>query len=132
MIIESLQADSINETQRHKDTEAQRKPPLSNLDGGFLRASVSLCFSSNFHCGRTITEMIHLDVQLAQHGKQQIRHRGVLRIPEVPSAFEMARRTAGQNDGKWGVIVLIAVTHRTAIEHQGMVEKITVAIRRVL
>src|SRR5262245_29130686 len=93
---------------------------------------VSLCFSSNLHDSRTVTEMIHLDVQLAEHGKQQVRHRRVLRITDVPSAFETARRTAGQKDGKRGVIVLIAVTHRAAVEHHGMVEKIAVAIRRVL
>src|SRR5262245_55246383 len=112
---------------KHRDTK--KGPPLTLFNGG---PSLCLCVLSDFHNSRTVTEMIHLDVQLAEHCKQQVGHRCVLRIPDVPSAFETAGGASGQHDGKRRVIVLIAVTHCAAVKHHGMVKKSTVAIGRLL
>ena len=45
---------------------------------------------SDFHRGGAIAEVIDLDVELAENRKQQVRHRGVFRIPDMSPALQTA------------------------------------------
>ena len=62
--------------------------------------------------------------------KQQVRHGGILRILQVPPAFQRARATARQQRGQRIVIVDIAIAQAASIEQGGVIEQIAVAIRR--
>ena len=76
--------------------------------------------------------MIRFDIQFVQYREQEIRHRGVFRIPDVASTFDAARSTARKQHRQRRVIVLIAVAHGAAVEDDGMVKEGSIAIRRVL
>src|SRR5262245_62149764 len=77
--------------------------------------------ASDLHHSSAVSEVIRLNIQLMKHGKQQIRHRCVFRIPDMTSQLQPTGGAAGQHYGKWRVIVLISIPHGAAVDNNGMV-----------
>ena len=67
-----------------------------------------------------------------QHRQQQVGHRRVLRVADVPPALQPARGAAREDDRQVGVVVRVAVAHPAAVEHQRVVEQRAVAVGRGL
>src|SRR5262245_52455501 len=59
----------------------------------------------------TVAERLVLHAHLAEHRHEQVRHRRVVFVLQVPSALHLARRAADEEVGQRVVIVGVAVAH---------------------
>ena len=84
------------------------------------------------HHSRAVAERVHPDIQLIENRQQEIRHRRLGSVPKMTAPLQFARSPADNKQWKRFMVVLIAVAHRAAVQQDGMIEQVTVAIRRGL
>src|SRR5215831_16439478 len=117
-----MRACKEGKEQEKQDTETQcaRSKFLKRAHCVFVPLCLCvllLLFLLDVHETRTVAEGLSLHTDFVENGEQQVRHRRVFRISNMTATFELAGSSAGKNDWKRGVIMLVTVTHGAAIQN---------------
>src|SRR5882672_2040204 len=97
------------------------------------RMLASLCSRSySSESARRIAQRLKLHSSLIEHRQQEIRHRRVIFIFQVASAFQAALASADQQIRQWEVVMRVAIAHVAAIEQHGVIEQRAIAVGRLV
>src|SRR5262249_28530476 len=88
--------------------------------------------SSDLQLAGAVAKLILLNPELVQDAQRQFRHWRVCRVLQVPAAFHLAGGASHQDDGKRIMVMLVSVAEGAAVKHQRMVQKVAIAIGRLL
>src|ERR1043166_8676638 len=95
----------------------------------FVRAEPPL---QAFQQARAVSQRLLLHSRFVHDGPQQVGHRRVIRIPQMPSTLDAPVRRAHHEVREREVIVRVAVAHVAAVQDHRVVEQRAVAVGRVL
>src|SRR5690606_30497398 len=75
-----------------------------------------------------VAELLQVHAGLVEHRHEQVRHRCVIRVLQVPPALHPAGRPAHDQVRQREVVVRVAVAHVAAVEQHAVVEQRAVAV----
>src|SRR5262245_36616532 len=79
-------------------------------------------------CPGAVAERLLLHAHFGEHGDEQVGHRRVVLVLQMPSALHLSSRAANHKVGQREVIVGVAVAHVAAVEEQRVIEQGAVAV----
>src|SRR5664279_1494631 len=70
-----------------------------------------------------VAELLGRDTGFIEHGEQQVVHRRLRRVPDMPAALYLTRCASDQNQREIVMGVRIAIADAAAIENHGVVKQ---------
>lgn len=80
---------------------------------------------------RAVTDALGIEPESMQYGEKRVRHRRAIRTEHMSGPFQLPVGMSGEEQWHPEMVVHAAVAHRAAIENDGMIEKIAIAIRHL-